>query len=169
MIYIKWIASFPVVDNTIVTPTPPLMPRPRNSRFCQFFTVTGMYAVIATCFFIPLSTSLMDFFAVLMFCCWILSGKILELPQLLKRSPVALIAVLLFVLFLISILYSPADVLYALEYLKKYRKLIFIPAIISLMEESQVARKNAEYSFVAGCIVLLLISYAMHFSSSPFS
>ena len=58
--------------------------------------------------------------------------------------------------------------LYSLEYLKKYRELLFIPAIISLMEESQEARKNAEYSFVAGCIVLLLISYAMHFSIFPF-
>lgn len=144
------------------------MPILRHNRFYQIFTVVGMYAVIATCFFIPLSTSLMDFFAVLTFCCWVLSGKILELPQLLKRSPVALIAVLLFVLFLISILYSSADLMYALGYLKKYRKLIFIPAVLSIMEESQEARKKAEYSFVAGCIVLLLISYAMHFSILPF-
>jgi O-antigen ligase len=149
-------------------PAKSLMPLHQNSRLCQFFTVTGVYSGIATCFFIPLSTSLMDFFALLMFCCWILSGKIRELPYIFKKSPFSFFAVLLFILLLIGISYSSADLLYAFGYLKKYRKLIFIPAVISLMGESQEAKKNAEYSFIAGCVVLLLISYAMHFSLLPF-
>ena len=139
----------------------------RKNRFSQALLSTGMYAAIGTCFFIPLSTSLMDAFALIMLACWIFSGKIFELPQLVKRSPVALLATLLFLLFVAGIFYSSADWLYALEYFKKYRELIYLPIVISLMENNLQARKNAEYSFIIGCILLLIISLLMHFSLIP--
>ncbi len=139
----------------------------RQNRYRQALTAAGVYAAIATCFFIPLSTSLMDFFALAMVACWLFSGKIVELPQLLKRSPVASVATLLFLLFVIGIFYSHANLPYILDYFKKYRKLIYIPIVISLFEHSPKARKNAEYSFITGCIILLVISCAMRFHLLP--
>jgi O-antigen ligase len=139
----------------------------RKNRYYQAVTITGIYAAIATCFFIPLSTSLMDLFALVTFACWILSGKVFELPKLMKRSPVALVSVLLFLLFVIGIFYSSADLLYSLEYFKKYREIIYLPAVISILEDNQQAKINAEYSFVIGCMILLCISYLMHFSLFP--
>ncbi len=138
-----------------------------KKRYSEKLTAAGIYAAIATCFFIPLSTSLMDFFALATLVCWVFSGKVAELPQLLKRSPVALASMILFLLFVIGIFYSSADLLYSLEYFKKYRELLYIPVVISLMEDNLQAQKNAEYSFVIGCIILLVISCLMHFSLIP--
>ncbi len=136
----------------------------RQNRYYQAVAVTGMYAAIATCFFIPLSTSLMDFFSFITFSCWVLSGKFFEFPQLMKRSPVACFSILLFLLFVIGVFYSSSGIPYSLEYLYKYSVLIYLPAVISILDDNQKAKLNAEYSFVIGSIVLLTISYLIHFS-----
>jgi len=139
----------------------------RQNRYYRAVTTTGIYAAIATCFFIPLSTSLMDVFALITLVCWVFSGKVFELPQLMKRSPVALIATALFLLFVIGIFYSSANLFYSLEYFKKYRELIYLPMVISILSDNPQAKINAEYSFVIGSIILLFISFLMHFSLIP--
>ena len=95
---------------------------------------------------------------------WILSGEFLKLPQTVKNSPVSLVALLLFLLFVIGLAYSPADLADGLSNLKKYRELIFFPIVISLLSGKQWARTAAEYSFIAGCIVLMLVSFGMSLS-----
>jgi len=129
-----------------------------------YFSQAGTYAVIATCFFIPFSTAFTALFSVLAVLFWILSGEFLELPKTVKNSPVSLIALLLFLLFVIGLAYSPADLADGLSNLKKYRELIFFPIVISLLSGRQWARTAAEYSFIAGCIVLMLVSFGMSLS-----
>ncbi|MBW1635844.1 MAG: O-antigen ligase family protein [Deltaproteobacteria bacterium] len=129
-----------------------------------YFSQAGAFAVIATCFFIPFSTAYIALFSVLAVLFWVLSGKFMELPQILKNSPVSLVAFLLFLLFVIGIAYSPANLLDSLSNLKKYRELIFFPIVISLLSDKPWARVAAEYSFIAGCIVLMLVSFGMSLS-----
>lgn len=128
---------------------------------------SGVFFVIVTCFFIPLSTSLMGISAGLVVLFWILSGRIFRLPQLLAKSPVSFVSLLLFVLFVVGVFYSPVGYEEALDTLKKYRELVFIPAVISLMKGNKKGIQAAQDCFIAGCIILLLTSYGIAFSILP--
>jgi len=129
-----------------------------------YLSQAGAFAVVATCFFIPFSTAFTALFSILAVLFWILSGNFLKLPKILKTSPVSLVATLLFSLFLIGLLYSPAELSDGLSNLKKYRELIFFPIVISLLRNKRWAQVSAENCFIAGCIVLLLVSFGMSLS-----
>jgi O-antigen ligase len=138
-----------------------------TEKYKQFLTQAGVISVVAACFCIPLSTSLMAVTTSLVLLFWVLSGQFLLLPKILRISSVSLIATLLFILFLVGIFYSSVEPIEALSTLKKYRELIFFPVVISFLIDRPKARKWAENSFVAGCIFLLFISFAMHYSIIP--
>lgn len=99
---------------------------------------------------------------------WIISGTIANLPRLLRQSPLAAVATILTLLFLVGMLYSPAGWEEILSVFKKYRELLFIPAVLSLMlDESGKNRDTAVSAFFAGCIILMIISYAMALGILP--
>ncbi len=129
-----------------------------------YLTQAGAFSVIATCFFIPFSTAFTGLFSSLAVFFWIISGNFLKLPNILKTSPVSLVALLLFLLFLIGLLYSPAELTDGLSNLKKYRELIFFPIVISLLSGRRWAQVGAANGFIAGCIVLMLVSFGMTLS-----
>lgn len=133
----------------------------------NFFSRAATWAVIATCFVIPFATSLISLFSILVFIFWLLSGKFHNFLKILQNNPVALFSFSLFCLFCLGLSYTPAELDYSLAYLKKYRELLFIPIVISILMDNPIARKNCEYGFIMGCILLLLISYAMFFSIIP--
>ena len=139
----------------------------KREKTKSFLVNCGAFFVIVTCFFIPLSTSIMGISAILAVLFWILSGRILKLPKLLTISPVSSISLALFLLFLIGVFYSPANYQEAFDVLKKYRELLYIPVVISLMKGNRKGIQAAQDCFVAGCIVLLLISYGMSFALIP--
>jgi len=129
-----------------------------------YLAQAGAFSVIATCFFIPFSTAFTALFSSLAVLFWIISGNFLKLPKILKTSPVSTVALLLFLLFLIGLLYSPAELTDGLSNLKKYRELIFFPIVISLLSGKRWAQAGAENGFIAGCIVLMLVSSGMSLS-----
>lgn len=131
------------------------------SRFTSFMSRAGGYSIIGTCFFIPLSTSLMGLFGALVVLFWLFSCRIKNIGQLLIKSPVAVIALVLTVLFFCGILYTPVSLDDAVDALKKYRELIYIPIIMSLLGQEQQFGQKAVMAFFIGCIILLCISYAM--------
>ncbi len=133
----------------------------------DFFSSAAIFAVVATCFVLPFATSLLSLFTILVFLFWLLSGKFIEIPHLIKTNSVIFFSLVLMAMFVIGITYSPAEFSSSLSTLKKYRELLFIPIVISLLRDNQTARKNCEYSFITGCVFLLLISYAMYFSVIP--
>jgi len=98
---------------------------------------------------------------------WILSGRFFQLPQLLMKSPVSFISLLLFLLFVIGMIYTPVNKEEAFYTLMKYRELLFIPAVISLMKGNRKGIQTAEDTFVAGLIILMLISFGIAFSIIP--
>ncbi len=128
---------------------------------------TGGYAVILTCLVLPLSTSLISLFSVLAFLCWLLSQKYTTLPQQLTDHPTVLCAMLLFMLLLIGICYSPASFDEALRTLAKYRELLWFPMAIALLSGQTGKQKFAEQAFITGCALLLLASYLIYFGILP--
>ena len=128
----------------------------------HYLTRAGVYSTIAACFFVPLSTSFMGLFGALILFFWLASGSADQLPRILRESPVAVISVLLILLFIAGIFYSPASWEEARDCFKKYRELFFIPAIMCLLaKDQQGSAQWAVTSFFIGCIVVMLTSYAM--------
>ena len=134
-----------------------------KNSFREIALNAGLFSILATCFFISLSTSLMGLFAALTALFWILSGRVSSYPRLLRHNPVVLLATLLFLLFAIGVIHSPAPLSEALDALSKYRGLLFMVAVIALLEGNEGYIRRAENSFIAGAIILMLVSYAMYF------
>ncbi len=140
----------------------------RKINYFQNLTSTaGTFCIVLTCFFIPFSTSLMGTTAILATVFWLLSGKIFSLPRLMNRNVSMSLAIALFLMLFIGVAYSPAPLNDALAYLNKYRELVYYAVVVSLFKDNEGAARLAEDSFVAGCIVLLIISYGIFFSIIP--
>ncbi len=132
-----------------------------------FFHTAALYSLLICCLVLPITTSLLSLFSILTLVFWLLSGKITDIPALFKSNNLVLLSLLLFLLLVIGMAYSAADIGESLSYLKKYRELLFIPVVISLLHDNSDARKKCEMSFLVGCTLLLIISYCMYFSLIP--
>ncbi|MFT5698062.1 MAG: O-antigen ligase [Desulforhopalus sp.] len=127
----------------------------------------GLYSLIASCFFIPFSSSLMGATSILALICWVISGKISILPKLIVTNKLVFLAAALFTLMIAGLFYSPAETKDALSSLKKYRELLLFIMAISYLKGKEDKAALAEKCFVAGSILLLSISYAMYFGLIP--
>jgi len=128
----------------------------------------GMYSIVACCFFMPLSTTLMGAFGALVLLFWIVSGRITKLPQLIRQSPLTAVSTIMIVLFVVGMIYSPAPWDEIIDVFKKYRELFFIPAIMCLMlDDGKQLDEIAVTAFFTGCIILLVVSYAMALGLIP--
>ncbi|MDK9707919.1 MAG: O-antigen ligase family protein [Desulforhopalus sp.] len=136
-------------------------------QFRNMTKTAGVFCIVLCCFFIPFSTSLMGATASLAVVFWLLSGDVLTLPRLLQQNVSAFLAIALFLLLAIGVSYSAAPLSDALAFLKKYRELVYFAMVVSLFLANDGAAKLAEDSFVAGCIVLLFVSYGIFFSIIP--
>jgi O-antigen ligase len=139
------------MSNSLALPFPTAF-----SGFCQRL---GEISLIAVCFFLPWSVALMNVAAFLMALCWFLSGKFLELPRIVRQSPCAALAVALFLLVAVSLSYTSAPIFYGLDIADKYRKLLYLPIVLSMASGSPVLRRRAVDAFLWGCGLLLLVSY----------
>ena len=62
-----------------------------------------------------------------------------------------------------SLSYSPIDPAEGFATLRKYRELLLMPVVFSLLSLGSIPRQQAQLSFLAGCIVLMAISYLGYF------
>lgn len=62
-----------------------------------------------------------------------------------------------------AIAYSSVTAVEGFATLRKYRELLLLPVIFSLLSLSSRQRRRAQLSFVAGCIVLMAVSYLFYF------
>ncbi|MDH4318169.1 MAG: hypothetical protein OEV64_07240, partial [Desulfobulbaceae bacterium] len=138
--------------------------KPFLGKIAGWLSKAGVYAVIGACFTTALSTSMMGAFGLLIILFWILSGRITDLPWLVRKNPPAAWAMALGCLFIIGLSYSPATLDDSLDMLKKYRELLFIPAVMALMSDcSTTVRRRAVYAFFLGAALSLVASYLMFF------
>ncbi len=127
----------------------------------------AIYSLIATCLVLPVATSLLSIFSLLTILLWILSGRAIELPGIVKNNPIVSLATGLLILFIIGLSYSSAEFSESIGYLKKYRELLFFPVIITLLKNDKLAQSRCESAFLLGCIVLLTNSYCMFLGIIP--
>ena len=139
----------------------------RLTHYRNITSSAGIFCVVLSCFFIPFSTSLMGATATLAAVFWVLSGDVSTLPQLMKNNVSVSLAIALFLLLIIGLTYTPMPFYDALDFLKKYRKILYFAMVVSLFRDNEGAARLAEDSFIAGCIVLLLMSYSIFFSIIP--
>ena len=137
------------------------------SRFCHRANSCGIFFVVLSCLFIPFSTSLMGATATLALVCWVFSGEMRKLPQLLASQPAALCALALFALLAIGVFYGPTVSDDALSVLKKYRELVYFIMVLSLFRDNEGAARVAEDAFIVGCVVLMAASYGIYFELLP--
>ncbi len=111
-------------------------------------------------FSLPLSTTGASAFALLFLVLWLLSGKVLDLPRQIRANPVVAIALLLLALLLVRMVGSTAPPGEAFDFVQKYRKLLFIAALMPFLADHKAQRYGIN-GFFAGMATLLLLSGAL--------
>ncbi|EIJ44314.1 lipid A core-O-antigen ligase-like enyme [Beggiatoa alba B18LD] len=79
---------------------------------------------------------------------------------ILRTHPVAQIATILLIFFIIGIFYSTADLKQSLSVLSKYRELFYIPIFIILFQDDET-REGSLWAFVIVMAYTLILSYFM--------
>jgi len=130
-----------------------------NNIGTQKVQTAGAVFLCLACFFTPLSTSLLGIFSALAAIAWLLSGGLLDLPRVFKANPSTLAALLLFLLMAASLSYTPVSAMDGFAVLRKYRELLMLPIVFSLFAHAGKYRTVAKNSFLAGSVVLMVISY----------
>ncbi len=108
------------------------------------------------------STSLATIISVSLVLLWLLSGQLKLIPFTLKKNPIAAWSLLLLLCFIVGLCYGDATNSDALSMLSKYRELLFIP-IVTVFLNAERSRYWAWNAFILSSVLILLISYLMHF------
>lgn len=133
----------------------------------KFFQTATAFSLIACCTVLPLSTALLSLCTISTLIFWLLSGKFKDIPELFRTNSVVLLSCLLFALFILGMTYTNAAMDDALSYLKKYRELLLIPIVLSILRDNPALKRRCENGFLLGCTLLLISSYGMYFSILP--
>ncbi len=126
------------------------------------FETVAKVMVILTAFAIPMSTAVMSIATALLFLFWILSGNFGQKFRTVGHNPIVLWALGLFLLLAIGLSYTSAESEAALSSFGKYKKLLFIPIILSLALTEKWQR-SAIYAFAIAMTIILFISYLKYF------
>jgi len=108
------------------------------------------------------STSLATIISVSLVLLWLLSGQLKLIPFTIKKNPIAAWSLLLLLCFIVGLCYGDATNSDALSMLSKYRELLFIP-IVTVFLNAERSRYWAWNAFILSSVLILLISYLMHF------
>ncbi len=125
------------------------------------------YSLYAVCIFVFFSTALTAFFSLLMILFWLSSGAYKNISTIIKENQIVTLSFILFALFIAGVFYTPAPMEDALDFLKKYRVLLFIPIIMSLCREDDRIGKNVLNAFFIGYFALLVNAYLVDFHLIP--
>lgn len=102
-------------------------------------------------------------FSILAVSAWLFSGGLQDLPHIFRSNPSTLLALLLFGLMAAALTYSPVSPLEGFATLRKYRELLLMPVVFSLLSNAGKHRTTAQNCFLAGCTVLMVASYLIFF------
>jgi O-antigen ligase len=95
---------------------------------------------------------------------WLISGMYKNIPVILKENSIAVIAIIFCCLLLVGLLYSPASFNDSLEFIKKYRRLLFIPIALSLTRNFPNVSRNIINALLLGYAVVLVNAYLVDFN-----
>jgi O-antigen ligase len=108
------------------------------------------------------STSVSSILLGLLGVLWLLAGQYKTLSEILMKNLVASSALLLFGFFIVGLSYSTVSYADAFSMLLKYTELIFILLLTAFLSTERY-RYWAWNAFIISSVLILLISYLMHF------
>ena len=112
-----------------------------DSIWAQRFDTASKWMAVATGFAIPMPTVWPSYTMGLFLLFWLLAGNFREKGRAVLRNSVALWALALFALLTLGVLYSAASTGDALSALNKYRKLYYIPLLVTVLDDPRWARR----------------------------
>lgn len=113
----------------------------------------------------PIAMSLTEVLLGVMAICWLLAGGFREQWSIIRRNPVALVALTLVAFLGLSVLYGEAPLSQSLRGLAKYRNLIYLVFFITIFRTAKM--REAGLLAFAAAMVLTLIGSAMAEAAIP--
>ena len=131
------------------------------STIQPFCNKAAFFCAISFMFFIPSSTALMNIFILLTLIFFLLAGNLKNNLKMVWRNPVSKIALILFLLLTLSLIWSP-DLSEAVDVLKKYNELWYIALILPFFNSDRRRNIGIQAYLISMGIVLVGV-YLMYF------
>lgn len=132
-----------------------MMTRDKYSDYC--LQASG-WSFIASALFLPFSTALLNVTCILGTVLWLISGKAWEHTKLFIRNPIWMSLIALLILLFASLMWTSAPDSVAIEYLKKYRKLLYFFALFSICSIYPIWRERYLQALFIACFGLACAS-----------
>jgi len=137
-----------------------------NFTYSKFTHNLSIFFVLVSIFCIQLPTRYMDISLAILFLFWAISGNYTYKFHRIISNPGAIVSLLLFLVIGLSTLFSPELTHESFRAWFRYHGLLFIPIIISLIDENKY-RDYAINTFLICSSIVLLISYLKWFGIVP--
>ncbi|MGH8570830.1 MAG: O-antigen ligase family protein, partial [Gammaproteobacteria bacterium] len=121
---------------------------------------------VATAFSLVVSTALCTITMVLFLAFWIASGGYRAKLARIRAQPIALWSLALVLMLMLGVVYSSASLEQALDTLRSYRELLYIPLLLTVFNEEQWQRRGY-YAFLIAMALTLILSYCKLFGWPP--
>jgi len=121
---------------------------------------------VATAFSLAVSTALCTVTMVLFLAFWIASGGYRAKLARIRAQPIALWSLALLLMLNLGVVYSSASLDQALDTLRSYRELLYIPLLLTVFNEEQWQRRGY-YAFLVAMALTLILSYCKLFGWPP--
>ena len=126
-----------------------------------------LWLIVVSAISVTLPTAFMSITSALLIIFWLISGNFEDKFERIKSNPGAVIAIVLFGMYIIGCFYSSAPSKDSFNFLMKYLKLLLIPIIISVLVDDNY-RKYALNAFLIGMLITLFLSYLKWLRIIPF-
>lgn len=124
---------------------------------------SGIFLTVALGFAIPVSTSLTDILGVLVLVMWFFAGHYKTVKNLVRSNPVVQASLLLFLILIVGMIYTPVSFGEAGKVLKKYRELLLLVFLIPFLAKEE-HRDWAQKAFALAMLLTLVFSFYKFFS-----
>ncbi|MGH8603894.1 MAG: O-antigen ligase family protein [Gammaproteobacteria bacterium] len=124
------------------------------------------WMAVATAFSLVVSTALCTVTMMLFLVFWIASGGYRAKLAQIRTHPIAISSLALLLMLTLGVLYSSATIAQALDTLRSYRELLYIPLLLTAFNEQQWQRRGY-YTFLVAMGLTLILSYCKLFGWPP--
>ena len=124
------------------------------------------WMAVATAFSLVVSTALCTITMVLFLVFWIASGGYRAKLARIRAQPIALWSLALLLMLNLGVVYSSASLDQALDTLRSYRELLYIPLLLTVFNEEQWQRRGY-CAFLVAMGLTLILSYCKLFGWPP--
>ncbi|MGH8579302.1 MAG: O-antigen ligase family protein [Gammaproteobacteria bacterium] len=130
------------------------------------FDEASRWMAVATVFSLVVSTALCTITVILFLVFWVASGNCRSKLEQIPAKAVALWSTALLTMLAFGVLYSSATYPEALDTLRSYRELLYIPLLLTAFNEPQWQRRGY-HAFLIAMGLTLILSYAKLFKWLP--